>query len=127
MSRGRILPNFARAITGELREVAIATPDISNVSNILIKFSPWNENSVSTKFVWRQLYDEKCRETNRFCKYKTVVDHNNDEPLVELTFNDGEKLRLIGTYLKPIEMMYYINSFCIKKVDITEDKPKVLF
>ena len=127
MSGGRLIPGFAKAITGELKEIALAKPNISKVASVLIKFSPWNSNSYSTKEVWRKLYDEECRVTNRFCTFKTVVEHNHNDPLVEITFNDGEKLRLIGTYLKPIEMMYYINAFCNKKEEVVEDQPKVLF
>ena len=122
-----MIPGLARAITGELKEIALEKPNIAQVSNILIQFSPWNSNSHSTKEVWRKLYDEDCRITNRFCIFKTMVLHNKEDPVVEITFNDGEKLRLIGTYLKPIEMMYYINSFCKKKEDTIVDQPQVLF
>lgn len=124
---GRILPGFAQAIVGEAKRIAQLTPDLTSVSNIEMKFSPWNKNSASTKQVWRIISSEECRNTNRFCTIKSIVEHNQSDPLVILTFNDQSKLRLIGTHLKSLEMMYYINNFCIDKEKSVVEEPKVLF
>ena len=127
MASSRLIGGFAKSITGELAAIAKARPDLSNISSIEITLSPWNHNSISTKEVWRKLNDEKCRKTNRFCSFKTTVEHQLDDPLIAVTFTDGEKLHLIGTYLKTSEMMYYFNSFCKKKEQAAPDTPKVLF
>ncbi|CAK8684618.1 unnamed protein product [Clavelina lepadiformis] len=127
MSGPQILTGIARAITGNLREIAIARPNLMNVSTIDFSFSPWNKNSSSTKFMWRRLCGEKCRKTNRFCAIKTNVLHEDTEPLVEVTFFDGEKLCLHGAYLKYNEMMYHFNNLCNEKDKLKSDAPTALF
>ena len=127
MTTARVLPGIAQAIVGEAKRIAELPPNLTALSNIEISFSPWNPNSISTKQVWRKLCSEECRNTNRFCTIKSTVEHNTSDPSVLLSFNDQSKLRLIGTHLKTLEMMYYINKFCMDKDQVTVDEPKVLF
>lgn len=120
-------PKLAKLVIGPLLKTSRQRPNLSHVTQINIQFCPWETNSVSTKELWIKLNGDKCRRTNRMCRFKTEVLHDGSEPMTTVTFADGEKLCLHGANLKCDEMLYHFNSFCIDKKNSAKDAPEALF
>ncbi|KAM9838202.1 large ribosomal subunit protein mL53 [Aulostomus maculatus] len=85
------------------------------VKNITIHFCPFESNSLSTRRFLYKVGSEKVRATNLNCEVKVVVKHDTSEPVVDVTYADGEKLLMKGAHLTIEEMMKAFQSRCMAK------------
>uniref|UniRef100_A0A4W3GX17 Large ribosomal subunit protein mL53 n=1 Tax=Callorhinchus milii TaxID=7868 RepID=A0A4W3GX17_CALMI len=58
---------------------------------------------------------EKARLTNSNCQIVADVRHDKSEPVVNVTFNDGEKLTMKGTNLTFKELISFFSERCAMK------------
>uniref|UniRef100_UPI0037E77640 large ribosomal subunit protein mL53 n=1 Tax=Semicossyphus pulcher TaxID=241346 RepID=UPI0037E77640 len=85
------------------------------VKKIAIQFCPFESNVRSTREFLAMVGSEKIRSTNMNCEVITTVKHNKSEPVVDVTFVDGEKLLMKGAHLTSSEMMSAFQSRCAAK------------
>ncbi|XP_020360765.1 39S ribosomal protein L53, mitochondrial-like [Oncorhynchus kisutch] len=64
---------------------------------------------------------EKARSTSINCEVMTEVKHDQSEPLVDITFMDGERLMMKGARLTIKEMLTALQSRCVAK----DPRPKL--
>ncbi|KAF5901247.1 39S ribosomal protein L53, mitochondrial, partial [Clarias magur] len=58
---------------------------------------------------------EKARATNMNCEVKAEVKHDQSEPVIDITFMDGERLVMKGAKLTSQEMLSALQTRCIAK------------
>ncbi|KAG7259245.1 hypothetical protein CRUP_035918 [Coryphaenoides rupestris] len=58
---------------------------------------------------------EKARNTNMNCVVTTIVKHDQSEPVVDITFVDGDRLVMKGSKLTGKEMLEAFQARCISK------------
>ncbi|XP_041811817.1 39S ribosomal protein L53, mitochondrial [Chelmon rostratus] len=92
-----------------------ATVLLKAVKKIAIQFSPFESNVRSTREFLAVVSSEKARATNMNCEVMCNVKHDKSEPIVEVTYIDGEKLVMKGAKLTPSEMLSAFQSRCTAK------------
>ncbi|KAM3595861.1 uncharacterized protein V6R79_004125 [Siganus canaliculatus] len=92
-----------------------ATVVLKAVKKIAVQFSPFESNVRSTREFLAMVGSEKARSTNMNCEVTSVVKHDKSEPLVDITYVDGEKLVMKGAKLTCSEMMSAFQSRCTAK------------
>ncbi|XP_029920076.1 large ribosomal subunit protein mL53 [Myripristis murdjan] len=85
------------------------------VKRIAVEFCPFEPNVRSTREFLVLVGSEKARATNMNCEVTTTVKHNKSEPVVDITYLDGERLVMKGAKLTSSEMMSVFQSRCIAK------------
>ncbi|XP_067112465.1 39S ribosomal protein L53, mitochondrial [Osmerus mordax] len=85
------------------------------IKSIVVQFCPFESNVRSTREFLVRVGSEKARMTNMNCEVTTKVKHDKSEPLVDITFTDGEKLVMKGAGLTCKEMITALQSRCIAK------------
>ncbi|KAM4630837.1 large ribosomal subunit protein mL53 [Polymixia lowei] len=85
------------------------------VKKIVVQFCPFEANVRSTREFLVTVGSEKARATNMNCEVMTTVKHDKSEPVVDITFMDGEKLVMKGAKLTSGEMLTAFQSCCIAK------------
>ncbi|XP_051247399.1 39S ribosomal protein L53, mitochondrial [Dicentrarchus labrax] len=92
-----------------------ATVVLKAVKKIAIQFSPFESNVRSTREFLVLVGSEKARATNRNCEVVTMVKHDKSEPVVDVTYLDGERLVMKGANLTSKEMLSAFQSRCTAK------------
>ncbi|XP_033493667.1 large ribosomal subunit protein mL53 [Epinephelus lanceolatus] len=85
------------------------------VKKIAIQFCPFETNVRSTREFLLRVGSERVRSTNMNCEVVSVVKHDKSEPIVDITYVDGEKLVLKGAWLTSSEMLNAFQSMCKAK------------
>ncbi|XP_071393772.1 large ribosomal subunit protein mL53 [Centroberyx affinis] len=85
------------------------------VKKIVVQFCPFESNVRSTREFLVMVGSEKSRATNMNCEVKTMVKHDKSEPVVDITYTDGERLVMKGAKLSSSEMLSAFQSRCIAK------------
>ncbi|KAM9340551.1 large ribosomal subunit protein mL53 [Symphorus nematophorus] len=92
-----------------------ATVVLKAVKKIAVKFSPFESNVRSTREFLAMVGSEKARATNMNCEVVTTVKHDKSEPVVDITYVDGERLVMKGAKLTSGEMFSAFQSRCTAK------------
>ncbi|XP_065328157.1 39S ribosomal protein L53, mitochondrial [Pelmatolapia mariae] len=92
-----------------------ATVVLKAVKKITIQFCPFESNVRSTREFLTLVGSEKARTTNMNCEVIPVVKHDKSEPIVDITYVDGEKLLMKGANLTCSEMLSAFQSRCVAK------------
>ncbi|TKS88243.1 39S ribosomal protein L53, mitochondrial [Collichthys lucidus] len=92
-----------------------ATVVLKAVKRIAVHFCPFESNVRSTREFLAMVGSEKVRATNMNCEVVAVVKHDKSEPVVDVTYLDGEKLVLKGANLTSSEMLSAFQSRCTAK------------
>uniref|UniRef100_A0A3Q1HUQ8 Large ribosomal subunit protein mL53 n=1 Tax=Acanthochromis polyacanthus TaxID=80966 RepID=A0A3Q1HUQ8_9TELE len=85
------------------------------VKKIAVQFCPFESNVRSTREFLLLVGSEKARSTNMNCEVITTVKHDKSEPVVDVTFVDGERLLMKGAKLTTREMLSAFQSRCTAK------------
>ncbi|TNM92958.1 large ribosomal subunit protein mL53 [Takifugu rubripes] len=85
------------------------------VKKIVVQFCPFESNVRSTREFLAVVASEKARSTNLNCEVVAMVKHDKSEPLVDVTYLDGEKLVMEGANLSSREMLGAFQSRCSAK------------
>ncbi|CAB1320631.1 unnamed protein product [Coregonus sp. 'balchen'] len=85
------------------------------VKNIVVQFCPFESNVRSTREFLVMVGSEKARSTNMNCEVMAEVKHDQSEPLVDITFMDGERLMMKGARLTSKEMLTALQSKSVAK------------
>ncbi|XP_078543234.1 large ribosomal subunit protein mL53 [Lissotriton helveticus] len=88
---------------------------LKSVKKIVIQFCPFESNVRSTREFLKTINQQKIRSTNIKCETVTDIRHDKSEPLIDVTFDDGEKLQMRGALLTSKEMLAAFNSKCTAK------------
>ncbi|CAI5690767.1 zygote arrest protein 1 [Sarotherodon galilaeus] len=92
-----------------------ATVVLKAVKKITVQFCPFESNVRSTREFLALVGSEKARTTNMNCEVIPVVKHDKSEPVVDITYVDGEKLLMKGANLTSSEMLSAFQSRCVAK------------
>ncbi|XP_030645385.1 large ribosomal subunit protein mL53 [Chanos chanos] len=85
------------------------------VKKIMIQFCPFENNVRSTRDFLTMVGSEKARSTNINCEVTTEVKHDKSEPVIDITFIDGERLVMKGAKLTTQEMLSALQARCSAK------------
>ncbi|XP_053719609.1 39S ribosomal protein L53, mitochondrial [Synchiropus splendidus] len=88
---------------------------LKSVKKIAVQFCPFESNVRSTRDFLAVVGSEKVKSTNMNCEVVTVVKHDKSDPVIDVTFMDGERLVMKGSKLTLAEMMTAFQSRCISK------------
>ncbi|CAL8296782.1 unnamed protein product [Lota lota] len=92
-----------------------STVVLKAVKQVVVQLCPFESNVRSTREFLFMVGSEKARTTNMNCEVTTVVKHDKSEPVVDITFTDGERLVMKGAKLTGQEMFQAFQSRCIAK------------
>ncbi|KAM8839970.1 large ribosomal subunit protein mL53 [Spinachia spinachia] len=85
------------------------------VKKIAIQFCPFESNVRSAREFLIMVGSEKARATNINCEVVPSVKHDQSEPVVDITYLDGDRLVLKGANLTSGEMLNAFQSVCAAK------------
>ncbi|XP_026862146.2 39S ribosomal protein L53, mitochondrial [Electrophorus electricus] len=85
------------------------------VKKIVVQFCPFESNVCSTRDFLIFVGSEKARATNMNCDIITEVKHDQSEPVIDVTFIDGERLVMKGSKLTSQEMLAALQTRCRAK------------
>ncbi|XP_013915850.1 PREDICTED: 39S ribosomal protein L53, mitochondrial [Thamnophis sirtalis] len=88
---------------------------LKQVKAVLVTFCPFELNVQSTRNFLQCLFERKAYKSNLNCDVKAEIKHDGSEPVVDITFADGERLIMKGANLTTKEMLNAFNSRCQKK------------
>ncbi|KAM9493924.1 large ribosomal subunit protein mL53 [Clarias gariepinus] len=88
---------------------------LKTVKKIVVQFCPFESNVRATRDFLVLVGSEKARATNMNCEVKAEVKHDQSEPMIDITFMDGEKLVMKGAKLTSQEMLSALQTRCIAK------------
>ncbi|XP_051519927.1 39S ribosomal protein L53, mitochondrial [Myxocyprinus asiaticus] len=88
---------------------------LKTVKKIAVQFCPFESNVRSTRDFLVMVGSEKARSTNLNCEVITEVKHDRSEPMIDITFMDGERLVMKGSKLTTQEMLSALQTRCIAK------------
>ncbi|NWT50234.1 RM53 protein, partial [Erythrocercus mccallii] len=91
------------------------------VKSIVVRFCPFEPNVESTRKFLECIYHKKVQATNTNCEVTTDVRHDGSEPVVDVTFADGDRLIMKGAHLTTGEMLTALASRCNAK-DLKEEQ-----
>ncbi|XP_022602728.1 39S ribosomal protein L53, mitochondrial [Seriola dumerili] len=92
-----------------------ATVLLKAVKTITVRFCPFESNVRSTREFLAMVGSEKARSTNMNCEVISMVKHDMSEPVVDVTYSDGERLVMKGAKLTSREMLSAFQSRCLAK------------
>ncbi|XP_072226384.1 large ribosomal subunit protein mL53 [Leuresthes tenuis] len=92
-----------------------ATVVLKAVKNITVQFCPFESNVRSTREFLARVASDKARSSNMNCEVITTVKHDKSEPVVDITYVDGERLVMKGAKLTSSEMLAAFQSRCAAK------------
>ncbi|CAL8293537.1 unnamed protein product [Merluccius merluccius] len=92
------------------------------VKQVVVQLCPFESNVRSTREFLFMVGSEKARATNMNCEVTAIVKHDRSEPVVDISFTDGERLVMKGAKLTGQEMLQAFQSRCIAKDP--QGKPK---
>nr|XP_020643202.1 39S ribosomal protein L53, mitochondrial [Pogona vitticeps] len=82
------------------------------VKSISVRFCPFESNVESTRHFLECVFARKAYKTNMNCDVKTEVRHDGSEPIIDVTFVDGEKLIMKAANLTIRDMLDVFKSKC---------------
>uniref|UniRef100_A0A8C6S736 Large ribosomal subunit protein mL53 n=1 Tax=Neogobius melanostomus TaxID=47308 RepID=A0A8C6S736_9GOBI len=88
---------------------------LKSVKKIAVQFCPFESNVRATREFLAMVGSEKVRATNINCEVTSVAKHDKSEPVVDITYVDGERLVMKGAKLTSQEMLSAFQSRCIAK------------
>ncbi|XP_015235109.1 39S ribosomal protein L53, mitochondrial [Cyprinodon tularosa] len=88
---------------------------LKSVKKIVVQFCPFESNVRSTREFLALVGSEKARSTNMNCEVIPVVKHDKSEPVIDVTYVDGERLVMKGGRLTCSEMLNAFQSRCKDK------------
>ncbi|XP_015461298.2 39S ribosomal protein L53, mitochondrial [Astyanax mexicanus] len=88
---------------------------LKTVKKIVVKFCPFESSVRSTRDFLVLVGSEKARATNMNCEVITEVKHDRSEPVIDITFIDGEQLVMNGSNLTTQEMLSALQTRCVAK------------
>ncbi|NWT87760.1 RM53 protein, partial [Lanius ludovicianus] len=91
------------------------------VKSIVVRFCPFEPNVESTRKFLQCIYHKKVQATNTNCEVTADVRHDGSEPVVDVTFADGDRLIMKGANLTTEEMLTALKSRCHAK-DLKEEQ-----
>ncbi|XP_034560877.1 39S ribosomal protein L53, mitochondrial [Notolabrus celidotus] len=111
---------FSLSLTAEVTTENMATSAkaavvLKAVKKIAIQFSPFQSNVRSTREFLAMVGSEKVRSTNMNCEVISTVKNDKSEPVVDITYVDGERLVMKGAKLTSSEMLSAFQSRCTAK------------
>ncbi|KAM6456651.1 large ribosomal subunit protein mL53 [Liasis olivaceus] len=92
-----------------------ASVSLKQVKSVLVTFCPFESNVQSTRNFLQCLFEKKAYKSNLNCNVKTEVKHDGSEPVIDITFADGDRLIMKGANLTTKEMLNAFNNRCRKK------------
>ncbi|XP_037120181.1 39S ribosomal protein L53, mitochondrial [Syngnathus acus] len=92
-----------------------ATVVLKAVKKIATHFCPFEANVRSTREFLVVVGSEKARLTNSNCEVISMVKHDKSEPVVDVTYVDGERLLMKGANLTSSEMLSAFQARCTSK------------
>nr|XP_016848447.1 PREDICTED: 39S ribosomal protein L53, mitochondrial [Anolis carolinensis] len=87
---------------------------LKQVKSVLVRFCPFEANVESTRW--------KAYTSNVNCDVKTDIKHDGSEPVIDVTFADGDRLIMKGANLTTREMLQAFNSRCTAKELVLQEK-----
>ncbi|XP_059366276.1 large ribosomal subunit protein mL53-like isoform X1 [Carassius carassius] len=88
---------------------------LKTVKKIIVQFCPFYSNVRSTREFLILVGSEKARATNMNCEVITEVKHDRSEPVIDITFMDGERLVMKGSKITTQEMLSALQTRCSAK------------
>ncbi|XP_072530906.1 large ribosomal subunit protein mL53 [Salminus brasiliensis] len=88
---------------------------LKTIKKIVVQFCPFESNVRSTRDFLVLVGSEKARMTNMNCQVITEVKHDQSEPLIDITFLDGDRLVMKGSNLTTQEMLSALQKECMAK------------
>ncbi|XP_069777235.1 large ribosomal subunit protein mL53 [Narcine bancroftii] len=88
---------------------------LKTVKDVTVQFCPFQSNVRSAREFLAIIGTEKARQTNSNCRIVADVKHDETEPVITITFNDGESLIMKAANLTTREMLSFFNERCITK------------
>ncbi|XP_019745812.1 large ribosomal subunit protein mL53 [Hippocampus comes] len=85
------------------------------VKKIAVHFCPFEANVRSTREFLVMVGSERARSTNLNCEVISMVKHDKSEPVVDVTYVDGERLLMKGANLTSKEMLSAFQARCTAK------------
>ncbi|KAG5264225.1 hypothetical protein AALO_G00251350 [Alosa alosa] len=85
------------------------------VKKIAVQFCPFESNARSTREFLVLVGSERSRATNMNCEVTTEVKHDASEPLIDVSFLDGDRLVMRGAKLTSREMLTAFQTRCTAK------------
>ncbi|KAG5842581.1 39S ribosomal protein L53, mitochondrial [Anguilla anguilla] len=85
------------------------------VKKIVVQFCPFESNVRSTREFLTRVGSEKARSSNMNCEVTAQVKHDRSQPVIDITFIDGDKLLMKGAHLTCAEMLSALQSRCQAK------------
>ncbi|XP_065109777.2 large ribosomal subunit protein mL53 [Paramisgurnus dabryanus] len=95
---------------------------LKTVKKIAVQFCPFESNVRSTREFLFMVGSDKARSSNMNCEVVTEVKHDRSEPLIDITFLDGERLVMKGSKLTSQEMLSALQTRCNAKDPQAKDK-----
>ncbi|KAL4629936.1 39S ribosomal protein L53, mitochondrial [Arapaima gigas] len=97
---------------------------LKTVKKIIVQFCPFESNVRSTREFLAVVGSEKVRSTNMNCEVSADVRHDGSDPLVDITFGDGERLLMKGKRLTSFEMLSALQAHCEAKDPHSKEEKK---
>ncbi|XP_017309490.1 39S ribosomal protein L53, mitochondrial [Ictalurus punctatus] len=88
---------------------------LKTVKKITVQFCPFESNVRATRDFLALVGSEKAKATNMNCEVTAEVKHDRSEPVIAVTFMDGERLVMKGAQLTSQEMLSALQTRCIAK------------
>ncbi|XP_051526857.1 uncharacterized protein LOC127425185 [Myxocyprinus asiaticus] len=88
---------------------------LKTVKKMIVQFCPFESNVRSTRDFLVMVKSEKARSTNMNCEIITGVKHDQSDPMIDITFMDGERLVMKGSKLTTQEMLSALQTCCSAK------------
>ncbi|XP_042317169.1 39S ribosomal protein L53, mitochondrial [Sceloporus undulatus] len=95
---------------------------LKQVKSVLVQFCPFEAKVESTRNFLQCLHVKKAYTSNVNCDVKTEIKHDGSEPVIDITFVDGERLIMKGANLTIREMLQAFNSRCMAKELVSQEK-----
>nr|XP_057902872.1 39S ribosomal protein L53, mitochondrial [Doryrhamphus excisus] len=92
-----------------------ATVVLKTVKKIVVQFCPFESDVRSTREFLFAVASDKARSTNLNCEVISTVKHDRSEPVVDVTYVDGERLVMKGAKLSSNEMLNAFKARCMAK------------
>ncbi|XP_077598899.1 large ribosomal subunit protein mL53 [Stigmatopora nigra] len=92
-----------------------STVVLKAVKKVAVHFCPFEANTRSIREFLVAVGSEKARSTNLNCEVTPVVKHDKSEPVVDITYVDGERLLMKSANLTSDEMLSVFKARCTAK------------
>ncbi|XP_078061797.1 large ribosomal subunit protein mL53 [Mustelus asterias] len=95
---------------------------LKSVKEVIVQFCPFESNVRGAREFLAAIGTEKARLTNSNCRIVADVKHDETEPVIAVTFNDGERLEMKAANLTSREMLLFFNERCFAKDPQAQEK-----